>query len=94
VLPSNSGAFERADFDTVWEAKLSLKYEWRRWLVVHAGYGLMIWTNPVRPGDQVTPVNLSQVAPGGLVGPLEPHIPWKTDLFWVHGGNVGLEIRW
>ena len=48
----------------------------------------------VRPGDQITAVNLSQVAPGGLVGALEPHVPWKTDLFWVHGGNIGVEIRW
>jgi hypothetical protein len=49
---------------------------------------------PVRPGDQIQPVNLSQVAPGGLVGPLAPTIPFRTDSMWAHGAHAGLELRW
>ena len=94
VLPSNTGNFERADFDTVSEASLSIAWDISRHFTMHLGYSLLVWTNPVRPGDQITPINLSQVSPGGLVGPLEPLIPWKTDLLLVHGANVGLEFHW
>ena len=94
VLPSNTGNFERADFDTVSEASLSLAWNVTGRITLHLGYSLLVWANPVRPGDQITPINLSQVAPGGLVGPAQPQIPWKTDLLLVHGANAGLEFRW
>jgi Putative beta barrel porin-7 (BBP7) len=94
VLPSNTGNFERVDFDTVSEASLSLVWNVSRHVTMHLGYSLLVWTNPVRPGDQITPINLSQGSPSGLVGPPQPQIPWKTDLLLVHGANVGLEFRW
>jgi hypothetical protein len=94
VLPSNTGNFERFDFDTVSEASLSIAWDVTRHIRLRLGYSLLLWTNPVRPGDQITPINLSQVAPGSLVGPLQPTIPWKTDLLWVQGGNAGLEFHW
>ena len=94
ALPSNRGSHERGAFDTVWDTSFSLSYEMTRHLTLRGGYSLLVWNNPVRPGDQITPVNLSQVAPGGLVGPAEPHVPWKSDLFWAHGANIGLELRW
>jgi Putative beta barrel porin-7 (BBP7) len=94
VQPSNTGSFERFDFDTVSEASLNIAWDVSRHIRLHVGYSVLLWANPVRPGDQITPINLTQVAPGGLVGPLQPQIPWKTDLLWVQGGNVGLEFHW
>ncbi|HEX3314166.1 MAG TPA: BBP7 family outer membrane beta-barrel protein [Gemmataceae bacterium] len=94
VLPSNTGDFERGDFDTVSEASVSFVWDVSRHITMHLGYSLLVWGTPVRPGDQITPINLSQVSPGGLVGPRTPQIPWKTDLLLVHGANVGLEFHW
>lgn len=94
ILPSNRGTQRRAEFDLVSEWRVNAGYELTCWLRVHAGYSLLTWNNPIRPGDLVEPINLTQVQPGGLVGPLRPEVPDKSDFFWAHGANVGLEIRW
>jgi hypothetical protein len=94
VLPSNSGSFQRGDFDVVTEVSLTLGWDLTSWLTVRAGYSLLTWNNPVRPGDQVQPVNLTQVSPAGLTGPAFPGVPFKTDFFYAHGGHAGLELRW
>jgi putative beta barrel porin BBP7 len=94
VLPSNAGTFERAAFDVVTEWRLNVGWSFNSHLSCHVGYTLLSWNNPVRPGDQIEPVNLTQIAPGGLVGPLKPTIPFRTDIFWAQGLNVGLDLRW
>jgi hypothetical protein len=94
VLPSNRGSHERGAFDVVTEVKLNVGYEFGPHLRAHLGYSFVAWCNPVRPGDQIQPVNLSQVQPGGLQGPALPDIPWRTEVFWAHGANAGFEIRW
>lgn len=94
VLPSNSGEFQRAAFDVVTEVSFNLGWDLTRWLSLRVGYGLITWNNPVRPGEQIQPVNLTQVSPAGLSGPALPAIPFKEDFFWAHGGSVGLEVRW
>jgi len=94
VLPSNSGTFQREDLDVVTEVSLTLGWDLTRWLSLHVGYSLIMWNNPVRPGEQIQPVNLTQVAPGGLTGPALPGVPFKEDFFWAHGGHAGLELRW
>jgi len=93
VLPSNTGEYERAVFDVVTEVRLDVGYEWKCWRL-YLGYSFLTWANPARPGDQIGPVNLSQVRPSGLVGPALPDVPWETDFFWAHGANIGLELRW
>jgi len=94
VLPSNSGTFERAQFDVVTEWGVNVGWSFNSRVSCHAGYTLLTWNNPVRPGDQIEPVNLSQVAPGGLVGAIKPTIPFRTDIFWAQGLNVGIDFRW
>jgi hypothetical protein len=94
VLPSNTGTFERAIFDVVTEWRLNVGWSFNSHLSCHVGYTLTSWNNPVRPGDQIEPVNLTQVAPGGLVGALKPTIPFRTDIFWAQGLNVGVDFRW
>jgi hypothetical protein len=94
VLPSNTGVFERAALDFVTEWGLNVGWAFSSRLGCHIGYTLVTWNNPVRPGDQIEPLNLSQVSPGGLVGPLKPAIPFRTDFFWAQGLNFGVELRW
>lgn len=94
VLPTNRGEYERWILDVVTEMRINVGVELTNWLRIHAGYSLLTWHNPVRPGDQIEPVNLTQVRPGGLTGPAQPTMPWREDLFWAHGVNVGVECRW
>ncbi len=94
VLPSNRGEYERCVLNVVTELKIDFGVEVTNWLRIHAGYSLITWSNPVRPGDQIEPVNSTQVQPGGLVGLAQPTMPWREDLFWAHGVNAGIEIRW
>jgi len=93
VQPSNSGSFERAAFDMVSEVSLTLSYQFLSWAAIRAGYSFMTWNNPVRPGDQIVPVNPTQVG-SGLTGSAHPTVPFREDFFWAQGGHVGLELKW
>jgi hypothetical protein len=94
VLPSNTGRFVRTEFDAVYEAGANLGYQLTRHLRISTGYTLLLWSNPIRAGDQVDLlVNPTQLT-HALVGPARPTIPFRTDFFWAQGANVGLEICW
>jgi len=58
-------------------------------LGVRIGYTLITWSNPVRPGDQIEAINRNQP-----VGPVAPTIPFRRDLFWVQGLNLGMDWKW
>ena len=94
VLPSNRGEFSRVSFDVVTELRLNVVFELTRHVKLRSGYSFLTWDGPVRPGDQVLPINLSQVSPGGLRGPLQPLPNFKEDFFWAHGLNAGVELSW
>lgn len=93
VLPTNSGNFERWDFDMTSELSLTLGYDFTSWLRATVGYNFIYWLNPVRAGDQIDAINPTQLT-GPLVGPARPAIPFKEDFFWAQGIKVGLEIKW
>lgn len=94
VLPGNTGRFHRGVFDVVTDVELGVGFDVTRHIRLCAGYSFLTWTRLLRPGDQLEPINLSQVSPSGLRGPLQPTIPFREDFFWAHGVNVGLEVRW
>jgi hypothetical protein len=94
ALPSNIGSHERGAFDVVTEEKVNVGYEFCSHARVYIGYSFLAWYNPVRAGNQIEPVNRSQLLPGGPQGPFEPGVPWRTEVFWAHGADVGLEFRW
>jgi hypothetical protein len=94
VLPSNRGEFSRVSFDVVTEVRLNAVFELTQHVNLRAGYSLLTWDGPVRPGDQVLPINRSQVRPAGLQGPLQPLPNFKEDVFWAHGLNAGIELSW
>jgi hypothetical protein len=94
VLPSNRGVFERGAFDSVTEVGLNVGYELSSHVRIRVGYTLLTWLNPVRPGDQITPINLSEVAPGAPPFTGRASVPFREDFFWAQGVNAGLEFRW
>jgi hypothetical protein len=94
VLPSNRGAFSRVSFDVVTEVRLNLVFELASHVRLRGGYSFLTWDGPVRPGDQILPINRSQVRPGGLAGPLQPLPNFKEDFFWAHGFAAGVELSW
>jgi hypothetical protein len=61
---------------------------------LRVGYNLITWLNPVRPGDQIAPVNLAEVAPGAPPFTGKPSVPFREDFFWAQGVNAGVELRW
>ncbi len=94
VLPSNTGTFERAVLDSVFDFSLNLGYRFTDHWRGFVGYSFLLWTNPIRAGDQVDlVVNPTQLT-GPLIGPARPSIPFREDLFWAQGVNLGLELRW
>jgi hypothetical protein len=94
VLPSNRGVFERGAFDFVSEVGLNVGCDLTSHIRARIGYSLLTWLNPVRPGDQITPINLAQVAPGAAPFTGQPSVPFREDFFWAQGVNAGLEFRW
>jgi hypothetical protein len=87
VKDSNSGAFNRVvlNFVTEWNANITYALN-ERW-GLRAGYTLLTWSSPVRPGDQIAPLN--RTAAGAA-----PAIPFRTDLFLVQGLNLGIDWKW
>jgi hypothetical protein len=94
VLPSNRGTFERGAFDFVTEVGFNVGCDLTQHIRVRVGYSLLTWLNPVRPGDQIAPINLAQVAPGAPPFTGTPSVPFREDFFWAQGVNAGLELRW
>jgi hypothetical protein len=91
VLPSNSGTFQRgiADFVSEWGLNLGCALSSR--FEIHAGYTLITWNRPVRPGEQIDPIDLTQI---GAPATAPPRIPFRTSFFWAQGLNFGLTARW
>jgi hypothetical protein len=82
------------DFAVIPEVGLTVGYDITPRLRVVAGYTFMYWTGVVRAGDQIdATLNLSQLAPGGLVGAPRPEFRRVTDDMWVQGLSVGLDFR-
>jgi hypothetical protein len=54
----------------------------------------MYWSRVARPGEQIdTDVNLSQLAPSGLVGLPRPSFPDAITDYWAQGLTAGIAYR-
>jgi hypothetical protein len=90
VQASNSGNFDRIAVSLVGEVSVNLGYRLTDNLEVFVGYTFLLWDSPVRSGDQIDlVVNTNPGTP-----PARPAIPFKEDLFWAQGLNVGLGLSW
>ncbi len=66
---TNIGVYEYRQFAVVPELSLRAALDITCCLRASVGYSFMYWSRVARPGDQIdTDLNLSQLAPGGLVG--------------------------
>ncbi len=92
VLPSNTGRHSRWDFDAAAEFRINFGYELTRHIGLFVGYTFLLWDGPVRPGDQVQPVDLSQINNPG--SNQQPEVPFRDGFFWAQGLNVGGHLRW
>jgi hypothetical protein len=91
---TNIGTYTATDFAVIPEVGINLGYDITPRLRATVGYTFFYWTDTVRPGDQIDPnLNLSQLAPGGLVGIPRPQYNPVIDNVWVQGLNVGLDFR-
>jgi hypothetical protein len=88
-------------FSTLASVELRIGYAITTWLRAFAGYDVLIWTNVVRPGEQINhTVNLTQNAvldPNGLgrlVGPAQPAPLSNRSDFWAQGVSFGIECRY
>jgi hypothetical protein len=94
----NLGRFERDKFSVVPEFTLNVGYWVTPHVRVFAGYNFLMWTNVIRPGDQIDRVvdltfvpNAPMAMPSGQPRP-RPLFA-QRDLV-VNGVQLGLEWRW
>ncbi|MBM4073877.1 MAG: hypothetical protein FJ271_33905 [Planctomycetes bacterium] len=88
IYPSNSGRFQRNTFDMVYEVGANLRYQLTDCIQFFGGYTLILWCFPIRAGDQIDTV----VDPSQAIA--RPTIPWRDDLLWAQGLNLGLRFGW
>ena len=103
ALNSNSGHFTRNRFSVVPEVRMTVGYQVTDWMKATVGYNCLVWSNVVRPGDQIDRgVDIRQiprfVAPGDPVTPLPqragPIVPFRESTYWAQGLTLGLEFSY
>lgn len=87
---SNIGDFGRTAVNLVTEIDCTVGYQLTSHIELRAGYTLLLWDGPVRSGDQIDLV----VNPHPGTGPVRPEIPFKQDVFWAQGVNLGARFQW
>jgi len=90
VQASNTGTFDRTALNMVSETGLNVGYRLTDHVRVSGGYTFLLWDSPLRSADQIDVV--INTHPG--TAPARPAIPFKEDLFWAQGLNVGVEFSW
>jgi hypothetical protein len=85
VQASNSGTFDRTELNMVSEVGLNVGCRVTDCLRLYVGYTFLLWDSPMRSGDQIDLV---------VNGSTRPAIPFREDLFWAQGLNVGVELMW
>jgi hypothetical protein len=90
---TNIGHFARDRFSVLPEAGVNVGYQFTERLRGFVGYDFMYLSRVARPGDQITPINSSQIPPNPP-GPGPVRVNIKDSDFWAQGVNFGLEFRY
>jgi hypothetical protein len=90
VQASNTGTFDRAAVNMVGEIEFNAGFRLTQHAQFVAGYTSMLWDGVIRSGDQVDVV----INPAAGTPPPRPAIPFKSDLFWAQGLNLGMRFSW
>ena len=92
---SNIGVYTDDVFSVVPEIGLTLVYQLSPRVKTTFGYNLLVWTNVVRPGDQIDLRVNPDLLPNEInpvTGPLTPVAPNATSTFWAQGLTAGVQI--
>jgi hypothetical protein len=94
----NLGEFTRDRFSVAPELTLNVGYRVTPNVRVFAGYNFLLWTNVIRPGDQIDhTVDLTFVPnalPAGFSGQYRPHPLFVQRDLAVNGIQFGVDWRW
>lgn len=104
ATPAGSGFFTQptnaafvapqAAFSVVPAARLRLGYDLTRRLRATISYEGLLWTNVIRPSNQLDrEINLSQLS-GPLVGAARPAPQHRQSDFWAQGFTAGLQFNY
>ena len=95
ALPTNMGSYTQNNFAVVPELGVTLGYDINDRLRATVGYTFIYWSRVARPGDQIDmAVNPSYIPNNGPpVGPASPAFSFNTTDMWMHGVNLGLDLR-
>lgn len=93
---SNSDTYHSRTPVFVPEAGLNLGYRLTDSFTLRAGYSFLYWDRLWRPGEQIDlTVNPAYLQPGANLGatPVRPLARQQDSSLWVHGLNLGAELR-
>lgn len=100
ALPSNIGHHTHTNFAVIPDVNLNLGYQVTDCASIKVGYNFLYVNNILWAGKQMkrninpTQSPLYEFTPTPtLVGRAGPKAPHKTDSFWAHGLNVGIEYQ-
>jgi hypothetical protein len=80
---SNVGYYETNSFGVIPEINGNIAYQLTEKIQIRAGYNFLLWTDVVRPGNQMAPITAP--VPGVTVGVS----PQALSTFIIHGVNFG-----
>lgn len=95
----NIGTYSESVFGLVPELGATVGYQLNSRWKARVGYSLLIWTNVVRPGDQIDgTINRNylpdEVGNGSVPGPKHPSFAFHRTTLYAQGLNLGLEYTW
>ena len=91
---SNIGSVDSMQFAVLSELGLRVNYQISSCWNITAAYTFLHLSEVARASEQIdTQVNLSQIPPSTLTGPLAPLLNLNTNDYWVQGVSLGIERR-
>jgi hypothetical protein len=91
VQPSNAGHFTRSRTSFVPELGFTLGYEFSKNLRLAAGYTLIVWTDVLRPENQIDR-SVSFTGATDVTGTMHPAVNFKDTTFWAQGLSLSLQM--
>lgn len=96
---NNSGDFSRNNFGVVPQFGINLAYNFHPNIRFRTGYSFLLWSDVVRPGDQIdSTVNPAYVPTdrryGSAAAPARPAFNFTDQTLWLHTLSLGVEFHY
>jgi hypothetical protein len=85
---NNIGYYESNSFGVMPEVNGNISYQLTEHILIRGGYSFLLWTNVVRPGNQIGPIGVN-----GAVAALPGTAPFALSTLFLHGMNFGAEWK-